>query len=131
MFISFRMGHEGIYATSAECLAKMGDNYETDVNEAMINAFCLQAESLINCACRVVFAADTTAFAALNTGTQYLLTEVASNLVAMYGLTYKPTGEDGEMSRIEFEDRINIMRDAVLRGLSILRDKKTQTFMGV
>ena len=124
------MTHTGIYATSAECIAKMGDNYNsTQVIEARINEFCLQAESLINCVCRKIFAVDTTAFAALTTGAQYLLTEVASNLVAIYGLTFKPSGEDGTLSRVEFEDRINILRDGVLRGLGILRDKKVQDFI--
>lgn len=123
-------GHTGIYATSAECIAKLGDNYNsTNVNETMINELCLQAEGLINGMCRKVFAADSTAFSALSATTKHILSEVTSNLVGIYGLTHKPTGEDGTMNRIEFEDRINILRDGLLRGLSILRDKKAQVFL--
>ena len=32
-------------------------------------------------------------------------------------------------SRIHAEDMINVLRDAALRGISILRDKKTQSFI--
>lgn len=123
-------GHTGIYATSAECIAKLGDNYNsTQVTEDRINELCVQGEGLVNCACRKVFAADSTAFAALSTTVSGLLSEAVSNFVGIYGLTLKPSGEDGAMNRIEFEDRINILRDGLLRALSILRDKKTQDFL--
>jgi len=32
-------------------------------------------------------------------------------------------------SRIEFEDRINVVRDAALRGLSVLREKVKHDFI--
>ncbi len=123
------MAHEGIYATSAECLAKLGDNYETDVNEAMINSFCLMAETMLNCAARKVFAANKAAFDLLPAGTRYLLADAASNMVAIYGLTYKPTGENGLMYRIEFENRVNLLRDAFLRAFNIIKEKKNQDFL--
>ena len=124
------MAHTGIYATSAECIAKLGSGYNsTAVNEAMINAFCLQAEGTINSMCRKVFAVDLTAFTALPAAGKYILTEVASSLVGIYGLTYKPKGETGTENRLEFEDKINILRDAVLRGLAIMRDKKFVKFI--
>jgi len=125
------MGHEGLFATSAECVAKMGDNYNsTNVNEAMINAFCLQAEAFINVATRYDWSGEFTAPATtgLSTSVWYILGQAESDLVAIWGLTYKPTGEDGNLERIEFEDRINILRDDLLRCISILRDKKSQTF---
>ena len=34
----------------------------------------------------------------------------------------------GFTSRTEAEDMINVLRDAALRGMSILRDKKAQDF---
>jgi len=118
------MAHTGIFATSAECIAKLGKNYNsTDVIEARINEFCLQAESLINVTCRYNFSDN---YATLNADVKYLLTEVSSNLVAIYGITYDMSGFT---SRIEAEDMINILRDGALRGLSILRDKKAQDFI--
>jgi hypothetical protein len=35
----------------------------------------------------------------------------------------------GYTSRVEAEDMINVLRDASLRGLSILKDKKSQDFI--
>ena len=47
------MVHTGIYATSAECIFKMGKGYDsTNVDEARINELCLQCESYINDLCR-------------------------------------------------------------------------------
>jgi len=120
------MAHEGIYATKAECDAKAGELVNaTGWSEANINAWCAQAEGLINCTCRKVFAVDKTAFDALGTTKNQLLAEVASNLVGIYGISYNMAG----YVRLEAEDMINVLRDAVLRGLSILREQKTQDFI--
>lgn len=128
------MVHTGLFATSAEIIAKMGDNYNsTNVIEARINEFCLQAEAFINVVTRYDWSGEFTAPATttLSTSVWYMLGEAESALVAIWGLTYKPSGEDGALNRIEFEDRINILRDDFLRCISVLRDKKAQAFMGV
>ncbi len=122
-------GHTGLFATSAECIAKAGKNYNsTDVDEAMINEFCLQAESLINVASRYDWSGEFTAAAttSLSASVWYFLGELESNLVGIYMIQYDMSGFT---SRIEAEDMINILRDAALRGLSFLRDKKAQDFM--
>lgn len=124
------MAHTGIYATSAECIAKLGNNYNsTNVDETMINGFCLQAEALINANCRYIFAADRTAFTALTAGAKYLLTLVASSLVAIWGLNYNPLGEDSAMVRKEYEDRVEVLNDNVMMGLSLLKKKNIQKFI--
>ena len=124
------MAHEGIYATSAECITKLGDNYpSTAVDEAKINDFCLMIEGFIHSISRKVFAVDITAFNALAAGGKHLLTEAQSSFVGIMGLNHKPTGEDGAMPRIEFENRINILRDSLLRALSLLRDQKVVLFI--
>lgn len=122
------MGHEGIFATSDEILVKAGEGYDTGVTEARINALCLQVESLINCICRYNFSDN---YATLNADVRGLLSEVESNLVAIYIITYnmRGDGDNGYGSRIEAEDMINVLRDGALRGLSILKDKKTQDFI--
>ncbi|MCK5021494.1 MAG: hypothetical protein KAS32_31065 [Candidatus Peribacteraceae bacterium] len=120
------MAHEGIFATSDECTDKLGDNYSTDVNEAMINRFCLQAESFLNNLMRYNLS-DT--YATLNIDVKYILTEFTSNFVGFYGWNYKPTGEDGTTERIEYEDRINILRDGMMRTISLLKDKKRVEFI--
>lgn len=122
------MAHTGIYVpTLLEFQYKCGVNASVvSTAEAYANSFIAQAEGLINCFCRKIFAADTAAFTALPAGTKQLLTEVASNIAAIYAIQYDMAGFT---SRVEAEDMINILRDAALRGLSILRDKKTQLFL--
>ncbi len=127
------MAHEGLWTSSTECIAKAGDNYNsTNVDETMINAFCLQSESLINSLTRYNWS---DLFTATETTTEisadvwHLLGLAQSALVGKWMLAYKPTGEDGTLSRIEFEDRINILRDDFLFAVSILRDKQVQKFM--
>ena len=124
------MAHEGIYATSAEVIQKLGDNYNsTNITEAAINSLMLQAEGVANMVSRKVFAVDLTAFSALPAAAKYVLTEFTTNFVAIYGWNHKPTGEDGTTNRIEFEDRINILRDAMLRAMALLRDQKGVKFL--
>jgi cystathionine beta-lyase family protein involved in aluminum resistance len=117
------MAHTGIFATSDEILVKAGKNYDTDVNEARINALCSQVESLINCVTRYNWS---DAYAGLNADVKGILSEVASNLVAIYIISFNM---EGYTTRTEAEDMINVLRDGALRGLSILKDKKVQDFM--
>ena len=120
-------GHTGIYATSAECIFKMGNGYDsTNVDEAVINSLCLQCESFINDLCRHVFAADTTAFAALTTGTQYLLSETVSNFVGFYGAGYDAAGYG---SQREQENIININWARFIQCIGLLKNQATVTFM--
>ena len=122
------MTHDGIYVpTLLELTYKTGAGVNgVAIAETFANSYIAQAESLINITCRKVFAVDTTAFAALPATTKQLLTEVASNIAAIYAITYDLSGFT---SRVEAEDMINILRDAALRGLAVLRDKKAQEFL--
>lgn len=117
------MAHTGIFASSDEILVKAGENYDTSVDEARINALCLQVESLINVMTRYNWS---DAYSGLNADVRGVLSEVASNLIAIYIIMFNMSGFT---SRTEAEDMINVLRDGALRGLSILRDKKAQTFM--
>lgn len=121
------MAHEGIYATSAECIFKMGKGYDsTNVNEAVINSLNLQIESFINDLCRRVFATDTTEFAALTTGTQYLLTETASNFCGYYGAMYNSLGY---ASQREQENIMNTCWARFIHCIGLLKDQKTVKFI--
>ena len=82
-----------------------------------------QAESLINSITRFNWS---DAYSGLNADTKGILKEVASNLAAIYVIQYDMSGFT---SRTEAEDMVNILRDAALRGLSLLRDKKVKEFM--
>lgn len=114
----------GIFATTAEVQRKAGANASATANsEAYINDFISQAESVINVMTRYNWSDN---YASLNDDAKGILKEVASNLAAIYIIQYDMSGYT---SRIEAEDMVNILRDAALRGLSILRDKKNQTFL--
>lgn len=117
------MAHTGIFATSDEILVKAGENYDTSITEARINALCLQAESEINCASRYNWS---DAYAGLNADVKGVLSMAESNLVAMYIVSYNMAGYT---SRTEAEDIINVLRDGYLRAIAILKDIKVQTFI--
>ena len=122
------MAHTGIYVpTIEEFEYKCGLGVSVvSSSEAYANSFIQQAEALINSLSRKVYAADTAAFTALPATTKYLLTLAASNIAAIYAITYDMSGYS---SRIEAEDVINILRDGALQALSLLRDKKTALFL--
>lgn len=117
------MAHTGIFATSDEILVKAGELYDTSITEARINALCSQIESTINVMTRYNWS---DAYSGLNADVKGILSEVASNMVAIYIITYNM---DSYSSMRAAEDMINVLRDGALRGLSILRDKKAQSFM--
>ncbi|MCR4342699.1 MAG: hypothetical protein NUV40_02195 [Patescibacteria group bacterium] len=118
------MADTGIYATTAEVQYKAGANASAVSNtEAYINSFMTQAESLINAVCRYNFSDN---YSTLNVDVKGILKEVASNLAAIYVITYDMSGFT---SRSEAESMINVLRDGALRGLAVLRDKKVQEFL--
>ena len=118
------MADTGIFATTAEVERKAGANASsTSKAEAYVNDYMTQAESLINAVCRFNFS---DAYSVLNTDVKGLLKEVSSDIAAIYVIQYDMSGFT---SRIEAEDMINVLREAALRGLSILRDKKQQDFI--
>ena len=118
------MADTGIFATTAEVERKCGANVSsTSKAEAYINDYMAQAESLINAVTRFNWS---DAYSGLNADTKGLLKEVATNLAAIYAISYDMSGFT---SRTEAENMINILRDAALRGLSLLRDQKVKTFV--
>lgn len=118
------MTDTGIFATTAEVERKVGtDASSISKAEAYVNDYMTQAESLINVTCRFNFS---DLYSTLNVDTKGILKQVASDLAAIYVIQYDFRGYP---SRIVAEDMVNILRDAALRGLSILRDKKPQDFI--
>lgn len=117
------MAHTGIFATSDEVLVRAGKNYSTDVTEARINDLCAQSESFINVMTRYNWS---DAYASLNDDVKRILSETSACLVANSIISYDMSGYS---TRTEAEDMINVNRDTALRNLSVLRDKRMQTFM--
>lgn len=118
------MTHSGIFATAAECASKAGENVDaTGWTEANINQWCSEAESYINCICKHNYS-DT--YAGLNADVKKILTEAASNLVAIYGITYNM---ENYTTRTEAEDMIKVLMDRTEKCIFLLRDKSVQEFI--
>lgn len=114
----------GIFCTIAEVERKAGANASaTSKAEAYVDDYTTQVESEINVMARYNFSDN---YAVLNVDTKQILKGIASNLAAIYVISYDFSGFT---TRTEAEDMINVLRDAALRGLSILRDKKAQDFI--
>lgn len=118
------MADTGIFATTAEVQRKAGEGASiVSSTEAHINQYMTEAESEINSACRYNFSDN---YATLNIDTRGVLKQTATNLAAIYVITYDMSGYS---SRIEAEDMINILRDIALRNIKMLRDKKVSDFI--
>lgn len=114
----------GIFATTAEVQRKAGNGASETANvEAYINDYMSQVESEINVMLRFNFSDN---YDSLNVDVKGILKEIASNLAAIYVIQFDMSGFT---SRIEAEDMINILRDGALRAMSILNDKKQETFI--
>jgi len=112
----------GTLCLSGVAVFKAGANAPT-LTEAQYDYAILQAESTIYSAMRNDLSG---AYATLSPSVKYILEGVCSDLAAINIISYDMSGFT---TRIEAEDMINVLRDSALRGLSILRDKKTQDFI--
>jgi len=118
------MGDEGIFATTAEVGYKVGANASAVSNaEAYINSYMTQVESYINCVCRFNY---TDTYATLNLDVKGILKEVASNLAAIYVISYDMSGYT---SRYEAQMMIDLLYTRAQEGLRELKEKQTQTFI--
>jgi hypothetical protein len=114
----------GIFASNAQVARKAGANVNTtSIGSDYTNQYLSEAESYINSVCRFNFS---DVYDSLNDDTKKILQECASNIAAIYSITYDLSGYT---SRIEAEDMINVLRDAYLRDLQVLRDKKVSDFV--
>jgi len=116
------MAVTSIMTTEAVIKAKAGAQVATIV-DGVYDVWVLQAESTVNIFARLNYSDS---YAALNADVKYLMGDIVSSLVAIQAVAYDMSGYT---SRTEAEDIINVQRDAALRGMSLLRDKKVQTFI--
>lgn len=114
----------GIFATTVEVQRKAGANASATANvEAYINDYMAQAESLINVRTRRNWSDD---YAGLNADVKAILKEVASNIAATYVIQYDMSEFT---SRAEAETMLDVLNNAINRGLQILKDKNMETFI--
>ena len=118
------MTYAGIFATEAELDAKAGENIDlTGWTEANKNDWISQAESMINCASRVNW---TDVYSTINVDIKRILSETASNLVAIYGIQYN---FNAFTSRIEAESMVNLLWAKFQQNIQLLEDDRTTKFM--
>ena len=118
------MTDSGIFATTAEIGYKAGANKSAvSAAEAYTNSFIAQAESYINTVCRYNFS---DAYAALNVDVKGILKEAASNLAAIYVISYDMSGFT---SRTEAELMINLLLVRANQCIQALVDKKAEDFV--
>lgn len=118
------MADTGIFCTGEDVSRKAGSGCFLSTSETATNHFITEAESFINVATRRNWSDN---YSGLDVDKKGLLREVASNLAAIYVLNYNFDEVPG--GRIIAEDRANVLRDAALRGISILRDDKAKDFL--
>lgn len=117
------MAFTGIMTTEAEIDQKMGAGAPAEFTDVMKTASAAQAESVVNVVTRFNFSND---FDNINTDVKGILSDIVSGMVAMEGIAYDFSGYP---SRIVAEDKINILRDSILRNLSLIRDRKQIDFI--
>ena len=113
-------------ASSGQVLAKAGANVSATITADAgeeIEQFLAEAESYVNAVTRINY---TDTYAALNADKKEILTMVVSAKAAMPCITYDMSGYS---SRYEAETMLDVLNDEVLKGISLLKDKKQTTFI--
>lgn len=117
------MAYTGIFCTQAEAEFKAGENKDASITEAQLNAIALQVESRINVEALNNYSDS---YTGLNVDVKGLLSEVASNLMGIYMISFNMSGYT---SRVEAEDMLTILKAQAEAGLKLLRDQKSNTFI--
>jgi len=120
------MANAGQFAQDTDILLRVGTKASATVKAAgWFDTIILDVEAVINCMTRVDWSALDAA-SALTATRRKILIDTGAAMAANIGILWDMSGFT---SRVEAEDMININRDTYLRNMSILRDKKTQTFI--
>ncbi len=108
----------------ADASNKAGANANAGAKEeVLMSDYVRQAEGTINAVTRFNWVKT---YSSLTDDVRFILNDVASDLAAIYAITYDMSGFT---DRVEAETMINVYRDAALRGLSILKNQEVKTFM--
>lgn len=112
--------------SSGAVLVKAGANVSSVITADAgleIEQFISEAESYVNMVTRINYS-DT--YSALNVDVKYVLNDVVSAKAAMNCIAYDMSGYT---SRYEAETMLDVLNDAVLKGISLLKDKKQTDFI--
>ena len=114
-----------IFCSSGAIVTKAGSgaNITAKTSGAILSQYSSEAEALICAVTRYDWIGN---YGSLGANFKPLLGEIASNIAGAYLVSYDNAGYQ---DRIEAENIIVVLRDAALRGLSIIRDKKVEDFI--
>jgi|APSaa5957512576_1039674.scaffolds.fasta_scaffold01415_9 hypothetical protein len=116
--------YAGTLCTLADARNKGGANASsTATNESLVSDYVKQAEGIINAVTRFDWVAQ---YASLTDEVKFILNQTASDLAAIYIITYDMSGFT---DRVEAETMVNVYRESVARGLSLLRNQEVKSFM--
>ncbi len=117
--------YDGTLCTLADAVNKAGANASSGgTSEVLVSDFVRQAEGLINAVTRFDWV---TAYSGLTNQVKFILNQVASDLAAIYIINYDMSAYTA--STVEAETMLNIYREAVARGLSLLRNQEVKDFI--
>ncbi len=117
--------YAGTLCTLSETITKAGANASTSsIIEPLVSQLVKQAEGVICSTTRYDWVNQ---YSSLDDNTKYILNQTASDLAAIYIITYDMSGYT---NMVEAETMINIYRESALRGLSLLRNQEVKTFLG-
>ncbi len=117
--------YDGTLCTLADAVNKMGANASAGgTSEVLVSDYVRQAEGVINAVTRFDWVG---AYAGLTDEVRFILNQVASDLAAIYGITYDMSAYTADT--VEAETMLNIYREAVARGLSLLRNQEVKRFI--
>lgn len=114
-----------IVASGASVVAKVGEGINARVSGAewIQEQFITQAESYVNVLTRTNYSDS---FAGLDTDVSGILIEAVENLAAIYAITYDMSGYT---TRIEAENKINVLWARFNQCVKLLTDQKSVSFI--
>ena len=117
--------YDGTLCSLADAVNKMGANASAGgTSEVLVSDYVKQAEGIINAVTRFDCVG---AYPGLTDEVRFILNQVTSDLAAIYGITYDMSGYTADT--VEAETMLNIYREAVARGLSLLRNQEVKRFI--
>jgi len=117
--------YAGTLCTLADAINKAGANASAiGSNETLVSNFVRQAEGTIAAVTKFDWV---DAYASISDDVKYILNDVASNLAAIYIISYDMSGYTADT--VEAETMINVYRESIARGLSLLKDQEVKDFI--
>jgi len=116
--------YDGTLCTLADAVNKAGALASTaSTEEILVSQYVKEAEGIV---CAVTRFNWLTSYLTYSDDVKYILNQVVSDLAAISIITYDPSGYT---DIVEAETMINVYRESVARGLSLLRNQDVKKFI--